>query len=339
MTDAASTTRECGTPVRAVRLVAGPADRGRRLDLVLADHLEGYSRTHLKNLVKKGGITVDGAAAKPSQIVEEGQVITGTLEEPAGGHLRPQEIPFGVLYEDASLLVLDKPAGLVVHPGNGRRDGTLANALKFHIDELSDVGGEQRPGIVHRLDRDTSGVMVVAKTNAAHFALASQFQERTTEKEYLALVEGEPAFDGDRIAKPLGRARNDPSRVSVDPLRGKPAETTWEVVERFDGFALVRCHPKTGRTHQIRVHLQSIGHPVLCDPVYGRRSRLLLKDLDPGAPAADAETVLLGRQALHARSLAFNHPLQGPLRFEAPVPPDMERALEALRKHRRRKDR
>jgi 23S rRNA pseudouridine1911/1915/1917 synthase len=339
MTDAASMTRECGMPQQAIRLVAGAADRGRRLDVVLAENLAGYSRTYLKNVVKTGAILVDGAAAKPSHLVEEGQVISGMLAEPARDTLRPQQIALQVLYEDPSLLVLDKPAGLVVHPGSGCRDGTLANALKFHIDELSDVGGTQRPGIVHRLDRDTSGVMVVAKTNPAHFALASQFQERTTRKEYRAIIEGEPAFDGDRIAKPLGRARNDPSRISVDPLKGKPAETTWEVIERFDGFTYVRCHPKTGRTHQIRVHFQSIGHPVLCDPTYGRRSRLLLKDLNPGAPAESADTIILGRQALHAFSLAFHHPLQGPLSFGAPVPPDMERTLEALRTYRRRKTR
>jgi 23S rRNA pseudouridine1911/1915/1917 synthase len=338
MADAGPMTRACEPPERAIRLVAGAADHGRRLDLVLADRLAGYSRTYLKGVVKAGAIVVDGVAAKPSQIVEAGQVIAGTVEAPGGSDLRPQPIGLNVLYEDASLLVLDKPAGLVVHPGSGRRDGTLANALRFHVEALSDVGGSKRPGIVHRLDRDTSGVMVVAKTNPAHFALASQFQERTTRKEYRAIVEGEPAFDGDLIAKPLGRARHDPSRVAVDSVRGKAAETEWEVLERFDGFTYVRCRPRTGRTHQIRVHLQSIGHPVLCDATYGRRAVLLRKDLDPAAGASGGD-VILGRQALHAFALEFHHPLQGPLRFEAPLPPDLDRALEALRKHRGRKRR
>ena len=182
--------------------------------------------------------------------------------------------------------------------------------------------------------------MVVAKSNAAHFALASQFHDRLTKKEYRAIVEGEPEFDGDLIKKPLGRARHDPTRVTIDPAGGKPAETTWEVLERFEGFTYVRCVPKTGRTHQIRVHLQSIGHPILCDPVYGRREALLRKDVDPGAPDADKETPILARQALHAFALEFHHPLHGKtLRFEAPIPTDFEAALAALRHHRRRKAR
>jgi 23S rRNA pseudouridine1911/1915/1917 synthase len=276
---------------------------------------------------------------KPSHLLEEGEVISGTLDEPVRGVLTPQRIELRILHEDPSLLVVDKPAGLVVHPGVGCRDGTLANALKFHIDELSDVAGAQRPGIVHRLDRDTSGVMVVAKTNAAHFALASQFQERTTRKEYRAIVEGEPNFDGDVISKPLGRMRRDPMRVSVDPVHGKPAETTWEVLERFDGFTYVACRPRTGRTHQIRVHFQSIGHPILCDPTYGRRAALLLGDLDPAASGEAADRVILGRQALHAFALEFEHPLHGLLRFEAPVPSDLEATLDALRVHRRKRPR
>jgi 23S rRNA pseudouridine1911/1915/1917 synthase len=319
--------------------VATAADVGRRLDVVLAERLPDFSRTHLKNAVKSGAIKVDGATAKPSHPLEEGQVISGAVEDRAGSSLAPQRIDLRILHEDASLLVLDKPPGLVVHPGVGCRDGTLANALKYHVDALSDVAGSQRPGIVHRLDRDTSGVMVVAKTNAAHFALASQFQERTTRKEYRAIVEGEPDFDGDLIDKPLGRMRRDPMRVSVDPVKGKPAETTWQVLERFEGFTYVACRPRTGRTHQIRVHFQSIGHPVVCDPVYGRRSELVLGDLDPSASGEEGGRVILGRQALHAFSLEFRHPLQGLLRFEAPVPSDLEATLDALRVYRRKRDR
>jgi 23S rRNA pseudouridine1911/1915/1917 synthase len=338
MADASAMTRDSRAPERELRFVAEPGDEGRRLDVVLAERLPNHSRTALKNLVKKGAIVVDGGAAKPSHLVEAGQVVSGTLEDDRRGPLKPEPIAFGVLYEDATVLVLDKPAGLVVHPGSGRRDGTLANALAHHAAELSDVGGNERRGIVHRLDRDTSGVMVVAKSNAAHFALASQFHDRQTRKEYRAIVEGEPEFDGDLIDKPLGRARHDPARVAVDPAGGRPAETTWEVLERFDGFTYLRCVPKTGRTHQIRVHLQSIGHPILCDPTYGRRDRLLLKDLDPGAPPEAADSTVLSRQALHAFALEFHHPLHGKtLRFEAPIPKDFEAALAALRHHRRRK--
>jgi 23S rRNA pseudouridine1911/1915/1917 synthase len=338
MTDASALTRDSSAPDRAIRFVAEAGDEGRRLDVVLAERLPTHSRTALKNLVKKGAIVVDGGAAKPSHVVEAGQVVSGTLDDDGRGALKPESIPFGVLYEDATVIVIDKPAGLVVHPGSGRRDGTLANALAHHAAELSDVGGAERPGIVHRLDRDTSGVMVVAKSNAAHFALATQFHDRQTKKEYRAIIEGEPEFDGDLIRKPLGRARHSPTRMMVDAVGGKAAETTWEVLERFEGFTWLRCVPKTGRTHQIRVHLQSIGHPILCDPTYGRRESLLCKDLDPSA--RDDETVILGRQALHAFALEFHHPLHGKtLRFEAPVPPDLEATLAALRIHRRRKTR
>jgi 23S rRNA pseudouridine1911/1915/1917 synthase len=338
MTDASAITRDSSAPERAIRFVAGSGDVGRRLDVVLAERLPNHSRTALKNLVKKGAIVVDGDAAKPSHVVEAGQVVTGTLEDDGRGPLKPEAIAFGILYEDATVLVLDKPAGLVVHPGSGRRDGTLANALAHHAAELSDVGGMERPGIVHRLDRDTSGVMVVAKSNAAHFALASQFHDRETKKEYRAIVEGEPEFDGDLIRKPLGRARHDPARVTIDPVGGKPAETAWEVLERFEGFTYLRCVPKTGRTHQIRVHLQSIGHPILCDATYGRRQALIRREVDPGAPTAEAGSAILGRQALHAFALEFHHPLHGKtLRFEAPLPPDFEAALAALRLYRRRK--
>jgi 23S rRNA pseudouridine1911/1915/1917 synthase len=325
---------------RAIRFVVTDAENGRRLDVVLAERLEGYSRTYLKGMVKAGAIVVDGVVAKPSHVVETGQVVSGAIDGEDRNALRPEAIALDVLYEDATVLVLNKPAGLVVHPGRGRKDGTLANALAFRQGELSDVGGSERPGIVHRLDRDTSGVMVVAKTNPAHFALASQFQARTTSKEYRALIEGEPNFDGDLIRKPLGRMRRDPARVTVDHAEGKPAETTWEVLERFDGFTYVRCLPKTGRTHQIRVHLQSIGHPIVCDGTYGRRDRLLRKDLDVAAPPERAEDPILERQALHAFALEFHHPLRGTtLRFEAPIPADFERTLSALRTYRRRKAR
>jgi 23S rRNA pseudouridine1911/1915/1917 synthase len=325
MADASAMTRDSRAPERAIRFVAQPEDEGRRLDVVLAEKLPNHSRTALKNLVKKGAIVVDGGAAKPSHVVEAGQVVSGTLEDDGRGvPLKPEAIPFGILYEDATVLVLDKPAGLVVHPGSGQRDGTLANALAHHAAELSDAGGADRPGIVHRLDRDTSGVMVVAKSNAAHFALATQFHDRQTKKEYRAIVEGEPEFDGDLIRKPLGRARHDPARVTVDAAGGKAAETAWEVLERFEGFTY------------IRVHLQSIGHPVVCDGTYGRRERLLRKDLDPSA--VGDESAVLERQALHAFALEFHHPLHGKtLRFEAPLPQDFEAALAALRHYRRRK--
>lgn len=321
-------------PVEAFRFVVEPGETGLRLDVFLHGRLPGHSRTYLKDLARRGSVLVDGRAGKPAQRLDEGQTVLGTaVLRPEDGTLLPQDIPLDVLHEDASILVLNKAAGLVVHPGSGCRDQTLANGLAYRLKDLSDAGGPLRPGIVHRLDRDTSGVMVVAKTNAAHFSLASQFEERSTEKEYLAVVEGEPRLDADVISVPLGRSPRDRSRVVAGGADGKPSETRYEVVERFEGFAFLRCMPRTGRTHQIRVHLQSIGHPIVADPVYGRRKALWRKDLalvrdDGGEP-------ILDRQALHALSLRFTHPLTGTVQaFEAPVPEDMLRTLRALRQYR-----
>lgn len=316
--------------------VSGP-EEGQRLDVYLHARLNVHSRTYLKDMVKLGQVTVDGKNVKPSHKVTPGEcVIAKVVPRPTDGSILPQEIPLKIIHEDASLLVLDKAADLVVHPGNGRQDGTIANALAFHVGELSDIGGDMRPGIVHRLDRDTTGVMVVAKTNRAHFSLSTQFQERTTRKEYLAIVEGEPELDGDIVNRPLGRSTSDPSKIVVDERSGKQAETRYEVLERFEGFALVRCLPKTGRTHQIRVHLKSIGHPIVCDPTYGRRAKIRLSDIG-GAGQADEDRVLLERQALHAHRLTIFHPLEGEaVTYTSELHDDMEGLLEALRTHRRK---
>ncbi len=312
---------------------AAPADAGRRLDVVLADRVPGFSRTLLKKSVNQGRVFVAGEPVKPSRKLAAGEEVRGEVDEiPETDGLEPQEIPLRILHEDATILVVDKPPGLTVHPGVGRPDQTLANALAFHFEELSDVGGVQRPGIVHRLDRDTSGVMVVAKTNNAHFALSAQFQARETEKEYRALVEG--GFSEDRVvvSRPIGRSSHDPTKMTTDALTGKPAETTFEVLERFRGYTYLRCRPKTGRTHQIRVHLKSLGRPILCDPVYGRRKEFFRADL--GLPVRDPADLLplLSRHALHAFRLEFTHPLEGRrTAFEAPPPADILAVLAALR--------
>jgi 23S rRNA pseudouridine1911/1915/1917 synthase len=317
-------------------IVSGGA-AGQRLDTWLHDRLEGRSRTWVKDLIARGGALVDGAPARPSLRLRGGERVVARVEEAprAGPAPEPIDIPLRILHEDASILVLDKPPGLVVHPGNGRRDGTLVNALAFHTRSLSDAGGEDRPGIVHRLDRDTSGVMVVAKSNRAHFGLAAQFQDRTIEKTYLAIVEGDVELDGDLIRAPLARSRQDLTRVVVDERDGKPAETAYEVVERFRGFAVLRCRPRTGRTHQIRVHLSHLGHPVLCDPAYGRRRELHRGDLGP-AEGGTGEP-LLDRHALHAHRLAFTHPLHGErMEFESPLPDDLAGVVDLLRRIRPR---
>ena len=313
-------------------------DVGQRLDVYLHVRLPDHSRSYLKGLVKAGQVTVDARIVKPSHRVALAErVVANVAPRSQVVELTPQDLPIDIIHEDASLLVVNKPARLVVHPGNGRPDKTLANALAFHFQELSDVGGATRPGIVHRLDRDTTGVMVVAKTNQAHFALATQFQERTTRKEYLVLVEGEPDLDGDVVTHPLGRSIHDSSKIVVDEGAGRPAETRYEVLERFEGFAYVRCLPKTGRTHQIRVHLKSIGHPVVCDPVYGRRTRLTLSDLGAVAPGSADERTLIERQALHAHRLSIFHPVEEEtVTYESPLHEDMAGLLEALRTHRRK---
>lgn len=312
---------------RLLNFRAGPEEAGLRLDVVLHGHLEGMSRTAAKDLITRGCVLVNGASAKPALKLDEGDEVEARVAEPAAAEgLVKQDLPFRVIHEDASIIVIDKPAGLTVHPGSGQHDGTLANALAFRFDELSDAGGAERLGIVHRLDKDTSGVMVVARTNRAHYALAAQFQARTTAKEYLALVEGRVDTDGGKIDLPLARSRRDRERVVVDREEGKPAETRWEVLERFPGFTLLRCRPRTGRTHQIRVHLASLGHPIACDGTYGCRSLLLQRDL-----GGTGTGVVLARQALHAARLSFVHPFDGRLReFMAPLPSDFKTALDLL---------
>jgi 23S rRNA pseudouridine1911/1915/1917 synthase len=282
---------------------------------------------------------VNDRPAKPSYRCAKGDRVVVRLLVVPKDYLRPEPIPLQILFEDASVLVINKPPRLAVHPGAGRRDGTLANALAYRFGRLSDIGGPLRPGIVHRLDRDTSGVMAVAKTNTSHFAIAAQFQDRSTEKVYHAIVEGELEFDEDVVDKPIGRHRSDPGKMAI-LADGKPATTRLEVIRRFRGFTYVRCLPKTGRTHQIRVHLASVGHPIVCDSLYGRRTRLRLTDISRAGEPPLEDAVLLDRQALHARSLTFYHPLRGErLTIEAPLPEDLGKVLLLLEQHRSLKGR
>jgi 23S rRNA pseudouridine1911/1915/1917 synthase len=308
-----------------------------------------FSRAALRRAIDARQILVDGRPAKPSLRLRAGnEVVVLRLDVPREGPA-PEDIPLAIVHEDQAIVVVDKPAGMIVHPARGHWAGTLASALAHHFGALSSRGGPTRPGIVHRLDRDTSGLIVVAKTDAAHDALAAQFQARTVEKEYLAIVVGAPDRDRDLIREPIGphptqRQKKAIRRGAEDggagAAPGREAITEYEVVERFRGFALVRCRPKTGRTHQIRVHLAHIGCPVLCDRLYGGRAALTELELIPRGDlphdTAAAERLLLGRQALHAAQLAFAHPTTGArLRFEAPLPADMRQTLEALRRRRR----
>ncbi|HEX6738565.1 MAG TPA: RluA family pseudouridine synthase [Vicinamibacteria bacterium] len=303
---------------------------GARLDRYLAQRLPALSRARLQELIERALVRVDGRAAKAAVRLRAGQRVSVEVPEPEPARPRPEDIPLVVVHDDAQLLVIDKPAGLVVHPGAGRASGTLVNALLHHVRDLSGVGGVLRPGIVHRLDRGTSGLMVVAKDDAAHRGLARQFADRTVEKEYLAVVLGVPARREGVIEAAIGRDPVRRQRMSLRAPRGRAARTSYRVLEAFDGAALLRLRIHTGRTHQIRVHLAGLGHPVVGDTTYGG-GRV------PASRRAAAREALaaLTRPALHAARLAFDHPATGQrLAFESPLPPDLAELVEALRDSR-----
>lgn len=308
---------------------------GKRLDATLAKRFPEFSRSILKKTIDAGGVTLDGERAKPAAKLELGQAIcVQALQKPSEGP-RPEKIDLDFLYEDDDLVAVNKPAGMVVHPAKGHWAGTLAAALAFHFgkDGLSSAGGATRPGIVHRLDRDTTGVIVIAKNDRAHEKLAAQFADRTTEKEYWAIVLGEPDRDGDVIDEPIGPHPHVREKMAIrrDHPDARHAITTFEVMERHRRCSLIRSIPKTGRTHQIRVHLAHIGHPILADKQYGGRSRITASDLDGGVPRPN-ETPLIERQALHSRRLRIDHPTTGArVEIEAPIPPDMDAVLRHMR--------
>ena len=317
---------------------------GKRIDAYLASRFPDYSRSVVQKVIDAGAVLINGQPIKASYKVRLDDRICIWLPELSDDAAAPEDIPLTVVYEDSALTVVNKAAGMVVHPAKGHWSGTLVNALQFHYDTLSTVGGEQRPGIVHRLDRDTTGLLLVAKADNAHRHLARQFEQRTIHKEYLAIVSGVPGRDSDYIERPIGfhPTNREKMAIRLPEDGGKDAVTFYEVLERFRGYALVRCKPSTGRTHQIRVHLTHIGHPIVADKAYSGRDRLTLGDLlGPVAPIAvadadaDVDAVLIDRQALHAHSLRLDHPLTGqPLHLTAPLPDDMTRTLEALRRHR-----
>jgi 23S rRNA pseudouridine1911/1915/1917 synthase len=320
-------------------LAVDESGAGQRLDAFLASRMEGVSRARIKRSIDEGLTTVDGVPRKASHRMNVGERIEVVLPPAAEGP-QPEATPLDVLFEDAAIVVVNKPAGMVVHPAKGHWAGTLAGALVHRFAQLSGVGGAARPGIVHRLDRDTSGAIVVAKTDEAHHNLAKQFQDRSVSKEYLAIVAGSPDRDADRVDMPIGPHPSHREKMALrsDHADSRPAETFYEVVERFPGFALVRARPKTGRTHQIRLHLAHVRCPVLCDRLYGGRSRLTVGELRAitrrkhlAASAADGE-LLLERQALHAHRLSFAHPSTGAsVSVEAPLPADMSDLLDVLR--------
>jgi 23S rRNA pseudouridine1911/1915/1917 synthase len=314
--------------VDPVRLEVAPEDEGSRLDAWLTRRLPAHSRSRFQALIAEHRVLVDGASARASARLRAGQRVSVAIPEATPAVPQPEDIPLRIVHEDGHLLVVDKPAGLAVHPGAGRPGGTLVNALLHRVRDLSGIGGVVRPGIVHRLDRGTSGLLVVAKDDATHRALARQFAGRTVEKEYLALVLGVPERREAEITAPIGRDRARRKTMSVRAPRAREARTRFTVAERFDGAALLRVRIFTGRTHQIRVHLASIGHPVAGDVAYGgRRPASAARTAAHRAALASA-----ARPALHAARLGFEHPATGArMTFESPLPEDIESLIARLR--------
>ncbi len=304
-----------------------------RLDSFLVSHLTKHSRVRLQRAIARGDVLVDGKKAKSSTRLKGGQsVVCKPIEEPTEGPI-PEDIPLDLIFEDEHMVAINKPPAMVVHPAKGHWSGTLTAALAFHFESLSSIGGPTRPGIVHRLDRDTSGVILVAKTDQAHASLSQQFHDRTVEKEYAAIVTPEPDCDRDVIEKPIGDHpyQREKKAIRENHSSSRAALTMYEVVERHNGFALVVVRPKTGRTHQIRVHMAHVGCPVACDRLYSGRARLTFDDLNRNGD----ETLIIERQALHARRIAFDHPASGErLQLECPIAADMSALLEAARNRR-----
>src|SRR5438132_3224754 len=297
-----------------IEFIVSENDAKLRLDHFLAKRLPQYSRTRLQQLIRSGFVRLNGASTRPRQIVRAGDKIDVRESPVEQIETRPQRIPLDILFEDDDLIVINKPAGLTVHPGAGQREHTLVNALLHHCSTLSGIGGEQRPGIVHRLDKETTGCLVAAKNDIAHRELSKQFAARTVEKIYLALVAGKLRKAVGVIEEKIGRHPVHRQRMRVTSLRGRTAKTEYRVIRSSDEASLIECRLHSGRTHQIRVHLHHLGHAVLGDKIYAPR---FAKNFP--------------RQMLHAWKLGFHHPRTGEWkRFEAPLPADFNQAIRAV---------
>jgi len=298
-----------------IHLIPTPEDNGRRLDQYLAEKLPQYSRNHFQKLIRNGLVTVDAGPAKANHRIRAEEQIVVSLPPPKEMKIAPENIDLNIVYEDEDIAVINKPQGMVVHPAPGHESGTLVNALLYHYDELSDLNGKFRPGIVHRIDKDTSGLLVIAKNNFAHSRLAEQLQKKEVARQYLALAEDNIKQDSGTICAPVGRNPANRKKMAV-VASGRNAVTHFQVMERFGFCTYLECKLETGRTHQIRVHLSHIGHPILGDPLYGRhRQKFSLKG-----------------QALHAARLSLIHPRTGKyMEFSAPLPDYFEKLLKVLR--------
>jgi len=314
--------------VPVFNFTATESEAGHRLDTVIVAHLPTLSRSRASRLIRAGHITVNGHIRKPGYLTKPGDVVRSEIPSPEPIICRPEAIPLSILHEDSDVIVLNKPPGLVVHPGAGHKSRTLVNALLFHCPDLEGIGGNLRPGLVHRLDKDTSGTLVVAKNDMAHESLSHQFKKHQVQKRYLALVYGDVKASAGVIDLPIGRHPTDRKKMSTESRRSRLTETRWKVKKVFSGVTLLEIDLKTGRTHQVRVHCAAIGHPVVGDATYGRKRGW--KDL----PSRQTQEVVgtVRRQMLHAWQLTFLHPrTEQSMSFESPVAKDMASVLDALR--------
>lgn len=301
---------------------AGIKDSGLRIDVFVSGKT-GITRSRIQKFLENGSVLVNATQAKQNYRVKAGDVIQVKIPEETHAGLIPEELPLEILYEDAHLIVVNKPAGMVVYPAPGNQKGTLMNALFYHCGKLASAGGPLRPGVVHRLDKDTSGVMVIALTDNAYYSLIEQFRQRTIKRRYIALVYGNMRHDKGEISLEIGRSVSDRKKMSTRTRKGKEAATMWKVIERFGSATLIEARLRTGRTHQIRVHFASVGHPVLGDKTYGGKIELEIKN---------KEKILFRRQMLHAEVQGFIHPDTNEyLEFSSPVPEDMEKSIIRLR--------
>lgn len=321
---------------------------GWRLDHYLVRLYPNYSRALLQKAIDEQTVLLNGLPAKRARRLRVNDRLSVRLPDEPDDSIEPEDLPLSILHEDEWLIVLNKQPDMIVHPGRGNTTGTLAAALQFHFNDLSDVAGQHRPGIVHRLDRDTSGVIVVAKDNQVHGRLSKQFEQRTVKKQYVALVKGHVDYESDWIrtyvkVHPYYREK---MTVCAEEERARKASTFYEVAERFDGYTFVNLFPRTGRTHQLRVHMAHLGFPIVADRQYGGGEQLVLSELTPllsgsadeaaaDATSAAADDTLIARQALHAHRLEFEHPgTHQRVEFVAPLPDDIQRTLEAMRQYR-----
>jgi len=306
-----------------------------RLDMYLSKTSLPFSRSKVKKKIKDKEILVNGEPSKPSYNVKKGDIIQAVYKARPPFEIKPQKIPISIIYEDQDIIVLNKQKGIVVHPAKGNSDGTLVNALLYHCSDLSEGSALDRPGVIHRLDEDTTGVIVFAKSERVHSKIATQFQKREVEKIYLAVVWGTPPMKEGKINSPIGRSFFDRKLMSVTPLNSRDSITHFKVLHSYGFASILKVLLETGRTHQIRVHLSHFGYPVIGDGDYGGRDKKILRRI--GLDYADAFDKIMGiidRQALHAASIAFTHPVKRKrVRFTAPIYDDMKKLIEFLNKN------